>query len=412
MTIDAGHANTPSVFEADLPAVGYEQAPTAEAAHALIRQARQQRPIAMGAHGPEVLTYELARTVLRDDRFATPVGVTLKAQGVTSGDLWDLSAKLLPSLKGAEHHRQRRLVSQAFTPRAAARLRPTCAELINGLIDPHVVKGSCDVGTDIAPQYPVPIICALLGTPPEDWPLFSAWAEGFFKMFAWNAVNDAPEIMSAYHQLEGYLDEMVNRRREAPTEDLLSDMMRAEVDGDRLTHDELLVLSASLLVAGSDTTRNQLAAAVQTFCDHPDQWTLLAENPDLAHKAVEEVLRHSPIIFATMREALEDVELDGVTIPAGTMVMINCAGANRDPAAHHEPDRFDITREQTSPVMNFGGGIHHCLGAHLARIELAEALTTMARRMPNIRRTGEAPWRPIVGITGPESLPVAFDPGH
>jgi cytochrome P450 len=203
---------------------------------------------------------------------------------------------------------------------------------------------------------------------------------------------------------------MVTQRREAPTDDLLSDMMRAEIDGDRLTHAELLSLAAQLLMAGTDTTRNQLAAAVQVFCDHPEQWCLLAERPDLAMQAVQEVMRFSPIIFGTIRQTVDDVELGGVAIPAGTLVIANTAAANRDPAIYQDPDRFDITRDGAPAMLTFGGGIHYCLGAHLARVELAEALTVLARRMPHIRRVGDVPWKPFTGITGPISLPVAFDP--
>ena len=201
---------------------------------------------------------------------------------------------------------------------------------------------------------------------------------------------------------------MVTHRRDALTDDLLSDMMRAEVDGNRLTHDELLMLAATLLMAGTDTTRNQLAAAVQVFCDHPDQWALLRERPELAMKAVEEAMRYAPIIFMTMRMAVEDVELAGVTIPAGALIIANTAAANRDPAVYEHPDRFDITREDAPAMLTFGGGIHYCLGAHLARIELAEALTTMARRMPHMRTTGPISWKSITGISGPASLPVEF----
>lgn len=201
---------------------------------------------------------------------------------------------------------------------------------------------------------------------------------------------------------------MVTSRRDALTDDLLSDMMRAEVDGDSLTHDELLTLAATLLMAGTDTTRNQLAAAVQVFCNHPDQWRLLAERPELAVQAVHEVMRYSPVILNTIRVPADDVELAGVPIPAGTLVIANTAAANRDPAVYADPDRFDITREDAPAMLTFGGGAHYCLGAHLARIELAEALTTMARRMPDIRSAGAVPWKSMTGITGPVSLPVEF----
>jgi cytochrome P450 len=392
----------------ELPTLAYEQAQTPEQAHDLIWQARQHGPIAMGAHGPEILDYHLVRTVLRDDRFAMPKGVALAMQGITSGELWDIAVKGLLSLDGAEHHRQRRLVSKAFTPKAAERLRTTCTEIIADLVDEHAQTSRCDVVADIARRYPIPIICAMLGTPSEDWHLFSAWADDIFKFFDWNVVNDGPDILRAWKELEAYLNELVTDRRGALGDDLLSDMIRAEVDGDRLTHDELMNLSAVLLMAGTDTTRNQLAAAIEVFCDHPDQWALLAERPELAHRAVEEAMRYSPIIFTTMRIAVADVELAGVKIPAGTFVIANTAAANRDPAVYPNPDCFDITRENAPAMLTFGGGIHYCLGAHLARVELAEALTTMARRMPNIRRAGPVPWKPLTGISGPATLPVEF----
>jgi cytochrome P450 len=391
-----------------LPTIAYEHATSSAQAHELIRDARRRGPIAMGPHGPEVLSHDLVRTVLRDDRFAMPKGVALAAQGITSGELWDIARKGLLSLDGAEHRRQRRLLSKAFTPRAAERLRATCTEIIGELVDSQRDAGACDAVADIARRYPIPIICAMLGTPAADWHLFSDWADDVFKIFDWNVVNDEGDIVRAWNALTDYLDEMVTRRREALGDDLLSDLIRAEIDGDRLSHDELLTLGATLLMAGTDTTRNQLAAAVQVFCEHPDQWALLAEHPELAPKAVEEAMRYSPVIFTTMRVAVDDVELDGFRIGAGAPVIVNTAAANRDPEVYPNADQFDITRENAPAMLTFGGGIHYCLGAHLARIELAEALATMARRMPDIRSAGDVSWKSIAGISGPASLPIAF----
>ncbi|HEX3548434.1 MAG TPA: cytochrome P450, partial [Mycobacterium sp.] len=143
--------------------------------------------------------------------------------------------------------------------------------------------------------------------------------------------------------------------------------------------------------------------------DHPDQWQLLADQPELAMKAVEELMRFYPVVFGAMRMAVEDVELDGVVIPAGTFVMVNTAAANRDPSVYDEPDRLDITREGAAPMQTFGAGAHYCLGANLARREIAEALVVMSRRMRNLRRSGPAAWKPLVGIAGPAVLPVEFD---
>ena len=148
------------------------------------------------------------------------------------------------------------------------------------------------------------------------------------------------------------------------------------------------------------------------LCDHPEQWALLAEHPELAPKAVEETMRHSPVLLTPMRKAAADVELGGVIIPAGTLVIANTGAANRDPAVYDEPDRLDITRDAPAPMLTFGGGAHYCLGANLARLELAEALTVMTQRMPNPRRTGPAPWKSLGGVTGPTALPIEFDAGH
>jgi cytochrome P450 len=316
------------------------------------------------------------------------------------------------SLDGAEHHRLRRLVSKAFTPRATARLSTTIVEAITELVDPLTIAGRCDVVADIARPYPIPIICALLGAPRADWQLFSDWTDDIFKIFSWNVANDAPVILRAREELDTYIANMIAHRRDTLTDDLISELIRAEDDGDLLTHDEVVMLAAALLTAGTDTTRNQLAAAVQVLCEHPDQWTLLAQHPELAPHAVEEAMRHSPVLVNTMRKAVEDVELGGVIIPAGTLVIANTGAANRDPAVYEDPDRLDITRNAPPAMLTFGGGVHHCLGAHLARLELAQALTVITRRMPNPRRTGPAPWKPLTGMSGPITLSIEFDTGH
>ena len=398
-----------SVFEADLPSVAYEEAASPDEAHRNLRKALEQGPIAMGAHGPEILSYELVRTTLRDSRFCPPPGLGLEAQGITSGPLWDRVITSLLSINGDDHTRLRRLVSKAFTPRSVTRLDTTIVDVINELIDSLSVAGRAEIVADIARPYPVPIISALLGAPREDWRLFSAWADDFFKLFTWNVAEYEREILTAWGELDAYIDDMVADRRNSLTDDLISDLIRAEDEGDRLSIDELRMLAAGILMAGTDTTRNQVAAAVDVFCDHPDQWELLAEQPELAMKAVEEVMRYSPVVLGAMRIAMEDVELEGVIIPAGTFVMCNTAAANRDPDVYDEPDRLDITREGAAPMQTFGAGAHYCLGANLARRELAEALRVMADRMRNLRRAGPAQWKPIVGITGPAVLPVQFD---
>jgi cytochrome P450 len=412
MTITVNRPICPSFFDVDLPMIDYGHCQSPAEAHEILSQARRQAPLAIGPHGPELLTYELVRSVLRDSRFRVPQGMFLASQGITRGPLWDRVATNLISLDGAAHHRLRRLVSKAFTPRAIARLRTTVIDVITELVDRHTGTGRCEVVTDIARQYPIPIICALLGAPAEDWELFSDWTDDIFKVFDWNVAAHERVILSAWDKLDAYIDGMVANRRQTLTDDLVSELIRAEDDGDRLSADELRMLVAGLLMAGTDTTRNQLAASVHVLCDHPDQWALLAQHPELAMNAVEETMRHSPIIATALRTALEDVEIAGVMIPAGTLVLANTAAANRDPAVYDDPDRLDITRDGAPPMQTFGAGTHYCLGANLARLELAEALTVMTRRMPNARRTGPAPWKPLTALSGPAILPIEFDAGH
>ena len=282
-------------------------------------------------------------------------------------------------------------------------------DIITRLTDPLVAAGRCEVVEDIARPYPVPVIAELLGAPSEDWKRFSEWADDFFKLFQWNAAEHAAVVLKAWAELDDYVDEMVAERRKSLTDDLISELIRAEDDGDRLSTDELRMLAAGILMAGTDTTRNQLAAAVDIMCDHPDQWELLAERPELAMNAVEELMRFYPVVFGAMRMTMEDVEYEGAVIPAGTFVMVNTAAGNRDPNVFNDPHRLDITRQGAAPMQTFGAGAHYCLGANLARRELAEALVVMARRMRNLRRSGPAVWKPLVGITGPAVLPIEFD---
>jgi cytochrome P450 len=402
-------AKRATIYDAALPTIAYHGVRCPDEAHAIIAEARQQGPIALGPFGPELVSYDLVRLALRDSRFAMPQAGGLAMFGTTSGPLWDKMSALIVGVDGADHKRLRRLVSRAFTPKAADRMRKACRDHVSRLVETHVVAGRVDVVSDIARPYPVPIICTLLGVPQDDWEVFGDWLRDIAKAFSPDAAANAAAILQAWQQLDGYLDDLIERRRRLVADDLLSELIRAESDGDRLTRREILDLVAILLVAGTDTTRNQLAAAIQVFSDHPAQWALLRDHPELAPRAVEEVMRHSPASFSCIRIAVEDVEVEGIVIPAGACVVVNTAAANRDPQRYEHPERFDITRPAQAAMMTFGGGAHHCLGVHLARVELAEALVHMATLMPRMHRAGPAPWRPIVGIAGPKTLPIEFD---
>lgn len=404
-------AGAPCVFDAGLPTLDYHELPKPADAHRRLAQARDLAPVGIGPYGPEVLRYRDVHTVLRDPRFVNPPGLGLDAQGITSGPLWNRATTSILAIDGDAHTRLRRLVAKAFSPRAITRLEALVRDTAAALVDGLAATGVGDVVTDISRPYPTPIICALLGAPPQDWHLFSAWADAIMKIFDWNVAHDGPVIEEAWGQLDAYLDAMVAERRTTLSDDLISELIRAEDDGDRLSHSELLMLAGSLLAAGTDTTRNQLAAAIECLIDNPGQWELLAGRPDLAGPAVEELMRYSPVVFGAMRCAVVDVEIAGYTIPAGTMVIANTAAANRDPAVFEHPERLDITRQHPSQILTFGGGTHYCLGAHLARLELTEGIRAITGRCARLRRTGPAPWKKLTGVTGPTTLPVSTTEG-
>ncbi len=373
--------------------------------HGMFREALRRGPVAQGPFGIEVLSYEGVQTVIRDRRYLAPAGLTLAAQGITEGPLWDRVSKGILSIDGEEHARLRRFVAQSFTPRTTERLRSSMRSVLAELLAAAPDDGELDV-VDLVKWYPIAVICELLGTPREDWRIFSDWTDDIFKIFQFNAVEDEPDILRAFGELDEYIDRMAEERRRDPRDDLMSELVQAEEEGDRLTRPELRMLAGAVLSAGTDTTRNQLAAAVQLFCDYPDQWDAMPDSAADAQGVVDEVMRFSPVIFGTARQPGDDVELLGVDIPKGTLVAVNTAAANRDPAMYDDPDRFDIKRTGAPPHLTFGGGIHYCLGVHLAKAELAEALVQMRAKWPTIEQSGPAPWKPVVGISGPATLPV------
>jgi len=219
-------------------------------------------------------------------------------------------------------------------------------------------------------------------------------------------------IKRAQGELDEYSRGLIADRRNDPRDDLITDLIAAEEEGDRLGTDELVMMVDAVIVGGTDTTRNQLGCAVGLLTGCPDQWKLLADEPDLAPRAVEEVLRYFGAVRGTVRFASEDIEYRDVLFPAGTIVMTSMAMANRDTSVFADPGTFDIMREPSGqPQLTFGSGIHYCLGAALARAELQEALPILARRMPDLAVDGAIEWKPsTTAIFGPTHLPVTFTP--
>ena len=403
------------VSELDLPFIEIFGDDFSADPHATFAEARRTHWLARSELGYHALTYSSTQALLRDKRLRFGAELGLPAEGAAREALLARSQRNLLNLRGADHTRLRRLVTKAFTPRAVERLRPHVRRQIDGLLDPVCQQGRCEFVHDVTEPYPIMVICEVLGTPTEDWKRFSVWVEILFSRLGLSLDDESTaQVLRAQEELDEYLTELVERRRataaDAPeADDLLGELMAVEEDGDHLDTTDLVTLMDNILSAGIDTTRNQLASAVALFAEHPDQFELLARDRSLLDGAVEEVLRFAPVVAGTLRIATEDIELDGVVFPEGTMVTPTMAAANRDPAVYPEPDRFDISRTPAEAHASFGGGAHYCLGAALARLELHESFDAVVERLPGLRTTGPVRWKSPVGIGGPEVLPVEFD---
>ena len=398
---------TTTVFELDLPVYDPEGLDRAQRLAALA-EARTQHWLARTPLGFSVTRYADVVALLRERRFHSALSLLPQMQGIEGGDFERRRPSIL-SMEGDEHARVRRLVAPAFTPAAANRLRPFMRQVIGELLDGIVDRGECDFVADVCDPYPIPIICELLGAPRADWQRFSHWATEIFRIFNQNLAEDLPAIEQAGGELEAYVTDLIAERRADPRDDLLSALIAAEESGDRLSTEELVMLAEAVLMAGTDTTRNQLACAVALLGAHPEQWRRLVADPSLAPRAVDETMRYLGAVQGTARVASEDIEYRDVTFPRGTLLFLSLSTGNRDPEVFAIPEAVDIGRETAVPHLSFGSGIHYCLGAHLARGELQEALQLLAVRLPNLQLAGTVEWKPEnFGIWGPSRLPVRW----
>lgn len=408
MATPATELDIPNLTWLDDPSTGFE------ARRDESQAAAKESWIARNMFGFSILHYDDVVAMLRDRRWHSASGKIIEMSGLDDPEWLERSKRRssILSAEGDEHTRLRRVAGPAFSPRHADALRPFMRDVVNGLIDQFAMRGEADIATDFCEPYPIPIICELFGAPQEDLQLFSDWATDIFRIFNGNLAEDKERIIRAQEELDAYVGDLIERRRATPSDDLISAMIEAESDGDRLSHGELVMMCEAVLMAGTDTTRNQLGCSISLFAQHPDQWRLLAEQPELAPRAVEETMRFMGTVRGTARFASEDIEYRDVFFPKGSFIAPSLAQANRDPSVFESPLDFDITREPSNrPQLTFGSGIHYCLGAALARAEQQEALTIMAKRLPDLELAGEIAWKPAtVGIFGPEHLPIRFTP--
>jgi cytochrome P450 len=310
-----------------------------------------------------------------------------------------------------DHTRLRKLVSKAFVPKVVKALEPDITALVDGLLDKVEEQGSFDVIPDLAYPLPVAVICRLLGVPIEDEPKFShasallAAALDPVISFTGQAPDSFDEMFEAGLWLRGYLRELIARRRSDPGDDLMSGLIHVEESGDQLTEDEIVATCNLLLVAGHETTVNLIANAILAMLRHPAQWTALGSDPQRVSAVVEETLRYDPPVQLMGRIAADDMTIGEATVPKGDVMMLLLAASHHDPAAFDRADEFDPDRENIRHLA-FGKGPHFCLGAPLARLEAAVALSKVTARFPHAEMVGEPQYKPNLTLRGLASLEV------
>ena len=304
------------------------------------------------------------------------------------------------------HTRLRSLVGRAFTPKQVERVRPRVQAIANELVDELLDQERADVQATFCHRLPLVVLCEMLGLPPDDHEVVERWtttvALAFSAVIPASTVHD---IEQAVVDFNTYTEDLIERRRAAPGDDLLSALVLAEESGDRLTHDELRALIINLLFAGHDTTKSLLSIAIWLLMTHPDQLALLRNDPSLLVAAVEEISRYETPISGIPRVPSEDIVVAGVSIPAGSYITVSVPSANRDPRRFDEPDRFDVTRTDNRHL-TFGFGIHHCVGAAVARAEVQEALRVLVARAELEPLGADPQWVPFAAARRFESLPV------
>ena len=400
------------ISELDLPAFDYtDAAVVGDRFHESMKRLREESWVAKaGPVGYLVLDREATTFFLRTPKAKFPGRLMLEVQGVTGGPLYERMRGNLLDLDGDDHRRQRKLVQPSFTPPAADRHRPAMRRVLEELYAQVEDARRCDFVAAFAKPYPATIIAEVMGAPPDDADRLGDWANLIQGQFDPVKVSTMlPELERAAAEFVDYTRALIAARREEPGLDLISELIAAEEEGDRLTEEECIHLVSAVLVGGVDTTQAQLAHGIRLFAGHPDQWRLLGERPELATAAAEEVLRFEPITPLTARITREEIVYRDVVFPQGTIVLAASVTANRDPDGWQAPEEFDITadRERSKPL-TFGAGPHFCLGANLARAELQEAFAFLAPRMPDLRLDGEPVYDTPLGVYGLSSLPIAW----
>jgi cholest-4-en-3-one 26-monooxygenase len=324
---------------------------------------------------------------------------------------FEQGGNLMLTMDAPEHTRYRKLVNRGFTPRQMRKLEPHIRELTNKILDDVIEAGECDFVVDVAAELPLQVIAEMIGVPQEDRHKLFEWSNRMIGSEDPEYSVSEAEVQGAQVEMFMYANALAQERRANPRDDIVTALLESEVDGDRLSEMDFNLFFLLLAVAGNETTRNSISHGIRAFCDYPDQYQLLVEDPSRAQLAAEEVVRWASPVMYFRRNVTRDTELRGQEIKAGDKVSIWYISANRDEDVFDDPFSFDITRDPNDHVGFGGGGPHHCLGANLARMEIYVLLEEMARRIPQLELVGDVQPLRSNFIAGIKHMQVKYPAG-
>ncbi|MCU1465908.1 MAG: cytochrome [Actinomycetia bacterium] len=325
---------------------------------------------------------------------------------------FEQGGNLMLTMDAPEHTRYRKLVNRGFTPRQMRMLEPHIRELTAKIVDEVIEQGGCDYVVDVAAEVPLQVIAEMLGVPQEDRHKLFEWSNRMIGSEDPEYIVSEEEVMNAQVEMCMDANELAAARRAEPRDDIISALLDAEVDGDRLSEMDFNLFFLLIAVAGNETTRNSISHGIKAFCDFPEQYQLLVDDPSRAQSATDEIVRWASPVMYFRRNVTKDTVLRGQQLKEGDKVSMWYISANRDEEKFDRPFEFDILRTPNEHVGFGGGGPHHCLGMNLARMEIYVLLEEMAKRMPTIERTGEAEPLRSNFIAGIKHMPVKFPPGE
>ena len=361
--------------------------------------------IAKNSLGYNILSNEDVSIILKDSRWHSAIGLLADLNPYTTAEFKTRRKTSMLAVDGEAHRRLKKLVSPYFSPALAEQMRPQMRQIMNELIEPFIKGCEFDISSEVFSKYPTKIICNILGIPDVQLENFTRWSEDILSNWGSDFSKSTERILKSQQEMDEYIGIVISERRIKPQTDLISMLLSSRDGEDFLSDEEVTTLVETLVIAGMDTIHHQLGSILLAMLENKELWDYFRDNAEDRPRMIEELLRINGSVCETGRIASEDIEHKGILLPKGTIVFINLSSSNMDTKVFQDPDSINLLNEKQH--FAFGGGLHKCIGAALARAEIQIALDVIAEKMPAINKSGDVLYSPEnSAVYGPVSLKV------